>query len=93
MGEPEEPDNPDESAAGPEARAAAEQAMEAYDRARGHSPRDLLGGRTMDDVVEAMMQQAFPSDHLQVGPPAVLWLDSFVQGEAVVLDADLMVRP
>ena len=93
MGEPEEHESPDESAAGPEARAAAEQAMEAYERARSHNPQEALGGRTMEDVVEAMMQQAFPSDHLQVGPPAVLWLDSFVQGEAVVLDADLMVRP
>lgn len=62
MGEPD--DILDESAAGPEARAAANQAIQAYERARGHSPQDLLGGQSVNDVVEAMMQQAFPDDQV-----------------------------
>ena len=72
MGDPD--DTPDESAAGPEARAAAVQAMEAYERAHGHIPQELLGGRSMEEVVEAMMQQAFPSEGLEVCCLAVVFL-------------------
>ena len=67
-------DPPEESAAGPEARAAASRAMEAYEREHGHLPEDIMG-----DVMEAMMQQVYPEDGMQVrlGSPAYsvgLWL-------------------
>lgn len=64
MGEPE--DVPEESAAGPEARAEAERARQAYEREHGHLPEGMLTGRAMEDVVEAMMEHAYNQEAMQV---------------------------
>lgn len=58
----------EESAAGPEAMAAAEAAREAGMRAR-HQGRRNFNPRTMEALVEDMIEQAYAGDGLEVIKP------------------------
>ena len=55
----------EESAAGPEAMAAAEAAREAGRRARNQGRRNF-GARSMEALVEDMIEQAYAGDGLEV---------------------------
>lgn len=60
----------EESAAGPEAMAAAEAAREAGLRARNQGRRNF-GARSMEALVEDMIEQAYAGDGLEVGSSCI----------------------
>ncbi|KAK9830284.1 hypothetical protein WJX72_010812 [[Myrmecia] bisecta] len=61
MADREEEEEQRESAAGPEAVLAAERAMQAFERSQGHQP----GGPSMEDVMEAFIEQAYANEGLE----------------------------
>ena len=66
----------EESAAGPEAMAAAEAAREAGLRARNLGRRNF-GARSMEALVEDMIEQAYAGDGLEVGSSCIRITFSF----------------
>lgn len=62
----------EESAAGPEAMAAAEAAREAGIRARNQGRRNY-GARSMEALVEDMIEQAYAGDGLEVCTDCYIW--------------------
>ena len=68
----------EESAAGPEAMAAAEAAREAGMRARNQGRRNF-GARSMEALVEDMIEQAYAGDGLEVRLSVHMHLHAWLQ--------------